>query len=167
MRVAIVTETFSPSVNGIVRMLHEYLSYLRRHGHEAIVFAPGEGEHISYGYEVVRVIGAPFPLYPELILAPFSARMGRIMRDWQPDIVHLAGPFVLGTHGLRVARALKAPVAAHYQTDLAGYAEYFGLGALAGLARRRLIDIHNGCDVTFAPTLSVARELRAAGHAAR
>jgi glycosyltransferase involved in cell wall biosynthesis len=98
-----------------------------------------------------------------LILAPYSTRMGPTLRAWRPDIVHLAGPFVLGMHGLSVARALGMPVAAHYQTDIARYAEHFGLGALAGLAWRRLLVLHNDCNVTFAPTPSVARELRERG----
>jgi phosphatidylinositol alpha 1,6-mannosyltransferase len=163
MRVAIVTETFQPSVNGIVRMLLEYLAYLRAQGHEAIVFAPGDGERVAHGFDVIRVTGAPFPLYPELILAPFSTRMGRLLKDWRPDVVHLAGPFVLGAHGLNVARSLGVPVAAHYQTAIDQYAEHFGLRALGNLAWRRLIDIHNNCDITFAPCMSVARDLRARG----
>jgi phosphatidylinositol alpha 1,6-mannosyltransferase len=163
MRIAIVTETFTPNVNGVVRTVLEFTEYLERQGHDAIVFAPGDGDDRGSDIPVVRIHGAPFPLYPELTLAPFSIRMTPVMRDWRPDLVHLAGPFVLGAHGLKVARSLRVPVAAHYQTDLAAYAEYFGLGALARLAWRRLLDIHNACDVTFAPTLSIAQGLRARG----
>lgn len=163
MRVAIVTETFLPQVNGIVRMLAQFLAYLEADGHEAMVFAPGNGQITYHGAPIIRVSGIPCPLYPELILAPFSTRMGHLMRAWQPDVVHLAGPFVLGLHGLRVARSLDLPVAAHYQTDIARYATHFGLGALAGLAWRRLIDIHNACDANFAPTPSIARELQERG----
>jgi glycosyltransferase involved in cell wall biosynthesis len=163
MRVAIVTETFTPNVNGVVRTVLEFTQYLQSHGHEAIVFAPGDGDDEAGGPPVVRIHGAPFPLYPELTLAPFSLRMTPIMREWRPDLVHLASPFVLGAHGLKVARSLRVPVSAHYQTDLAAYAEYFGLGALARLAWRRLLDIHNACDVNFAPTMSIAHDLRARG----
>ncbi len=163
MRVAIVTETFMPQVNGVVRTLVEFLAYLRNHGHEAIVFAPGDGERACHGAEIVRVNGLPCPFYPEVIVAPYSLRMGRILRDWRADVMHLAGPFVLGMHGLGVARSLGVPVAAHFQTDIARYADHFGLGALAGLAWRRLVEIHNACDVTFAPTAGVAAELRQRG----
>jgi len=166
VRVAIVTETFLPQVNGVVRMLVEYLAYLEAHGHDAVVFAPGEGgsgDESCHSFDVLRVRGAALPLYPELTLAPYSRRMHGVLREWRPDVVHLAGPFVLGAQGLSVARALGVPVAAHYQTDLARYAEHFGLGALTGLAWRRLLGIHNGCDVTFAPTSSVARDLRERG----
>lgn len=163
MRIAIVTETFVPHVNGIVRMLTAYLSYLQRHGHEAILFAPGAGPASYGGYEIVWISGVPFPLYPELVLAPYSTRMGCRLRTWQPDVVHLAGPFVLGMHGLSVARALGVPTAAHYQTDIVRYADHFGLGVLGGLAWRRLLAIHNAATVTFAPTPSVARDLTCRG----
>jgi len=163
MRVAIVTETFLPQVNGVVRMLMEYLAYLEAHGHDAIVFAPGDEDQTCHSFDVLSVRGAAFPLYPELTLAPYSRRMHGALREWRPDVIHLAGPFVLGGQGLAVARALGVPVAAHYQTDLVRYAEHFGLGALTGLAWRRLLNIHNGCDVTFAPAPAVARELRARG----
>ncbi len=166
MRVAIVTETFLPQVNGVVRMLVEYLAYLEAHGHDAIVFAPGDKsdkDSVCHSFDVLRVRGATLPLYPELTLAPYSRRMHAVLREWRPDVVHLAGPFVLGAQGLHVARALGVPVAAHFQTDLARYAAHFGLGALSGVAWRRLLNIHNECDVTFAPTPTVARELRARG----
>ncbi len=58
---------------------------------------------------------------------------------------------------------MSVPIAAHYQTDLPRYAEHFGLGAFAGMAWRRLLDIHNSCDINFAPTPSIARELQGRG----
>ena len=163
MRVALITETFLPRIDGIVRMLLEFLTYLQAQGHSAIVFAPGSGERAWQGVDVVRVHGVPCPFYPGLVLAPYSARMEPILRAWHPDLIHLAGPFVLGAQGGRVGRALDIPVAAHFQTDLARFARHYGLGAFAGLTWRRLLAIHNGCTVNFAPTSSVAAELRARG----
>src|SRR4051794_17204047 len=62
-----------------------------------------------------------------------------------------------------MARALGVPVAAHDQTHLARHAEHLGPAALAGRGWHRLLDIHNDCDATFAPTPSMARELRERG----
>jgi len=160
MRIAIVTETFLPRVNGIVRMLVAYLDYLERHGHDAIVFAPGECVPSCHGATVVPVSGVPFPPYPDVIVAPYSARLEPTLRAWRPDIIHLASPFMLGRQGVTVARTLGVPVAAHYQTDIAGYADHFRLGLLRPLAWRRLLDIHQGADVTFAPTPTVAADRR-------
>ncbi len=163
MRVAIVTETFLPATNGIVRALLAYLDYLKEHGHEAIVFAPGDGPTEYTGFEVVRVQGTPFPAYPEVIVAPYSIHMRPKLEEFKPDMMHLAGPFALGKQGLDVARERGIPVAAHYQTDMARYATHFGMGAFADVVWRQLLDIHNAADVSFAPTTSVIDDLHARG----
>jgi phosphatidylinositol alpha 1,6-mannosyltransferase len=85
MRVAIVTETFEPSVNGIVRMLRAYLAYLHEHGHLAMLFAPGAGDTRCEGFRVMRVAGLPCPHYPALTLAPYSTQMGPLLRSWRPE----------------------------------------------------------------------------------
>lgn len=163
MRVAIVTETFLPATNGIVRALLAYLDYLREHGHEAIVFAPGDGPTEYAGFEVVRTPGTPFPAYPEVIVAPYSIHMRPKLNEFAPDIMHLAGPFALGKQGLDVARERGIPVAAHYQTDIARYATHFGMGAFADVVWTQLLDIHNAADISFAPTMSVIDDLNARG----
>lgn len=163
MRVAIVTESFLPRTDGVVRTVVEFLHYLRTHEHQALVFAAGPGPTSYAGYEIVRVRGVPFPLYPALTIAPFSRCMLHKLRAWEPEVIHLASPFVLGVQGRLTGRALGVPVAAHYQTDVARYANHFRLGPLAGLARRHLVHLHNGCQVNYAPTPSVRRDLLAQG----
>ncbi len=128
-----------------------------------LVVAPGEGPRQVAGARVVRVRGFRFPLYPELTLAPLAPALRHRLEQFQPDIVHLAGPAVLGFAGLRVAKRLKLPVAAHFQTDLARYAAYFGFPALSPLMWRFLVALHNQCDLNYAPAPSVGRELTQRG----
>jgi phosphatidylinositol alpha 1,6-mannosyltransferase len=163
MKVGIVAESFVPQMNGVVRMLLEMLAYLRRHGHEALIFAPGDGPREVEGFRVARVKGIPFPPYPQVTLAPFSLWMYRDMRAWQPDIIHLASPFLLGMQGALVGKLLNVPVMAHFQTDVPQYAHSYHLSALADLATRYLVTMHNQCAMTFCPTPTVARTLRAWG----
>ena len=163
MRIAVVTESFLPRTDGVVRTVLELLRYLRMHGHEALVFAAGPGVGSYEGYRIVRVGGLRFPLYPALTLAPYSPSMPRLLRAFAPDVIHLASPFVLGVQGQRVGARLGVPVAAHYQTDVARYAEYYKLRPLAGPARRHLLRLHNRCQVTYAPTESIRRELEGWG----
>lgn len=163
MRIGIVTETFLPQMNGVVRMLLEFLAYLRARAHTALVFAPGDGPREARGFPVRRVRGLPCPPYPEVTLAPFSLWMYRDLKRWQPDIIHLASPFLLGLQGALVGRLLGVPVAAHFQTDVPRYAQSYGLGALADLATRYLVTLHNHCTLTFAPTPTIQRQLTAWG----
>lgn len=163
LRVAIVTETFVPKMDGVVRSILEYLRYLRRHGHDAVVFCPGNDPREVEGFPVVRAGGVRFPLYPELPLSARCPGMLPRMRAWRPDVVHLAGPALLGLHGLRVAHACGVPAAGHFQTNLALYAEHFGAPWLGPLAWRYLVGLHNRCAINYAPTEAVAAGLRGRG----
>jgi glycosyltransferase involved in cell wall biosynthesis len=163
LRVAIVTETFLPKMDGIVRFLLEMLAYLRRHGHEALVFCPGPGVATVAGYQVVRAAGLRFPPYPELRLTLRSARMVAALRAWRPDVVHLAGPVLLGAQGLRVARLLGVPAAGHYQTNLPQYVRHYGAPWLAPVVWRYLVALHNRCACTYTPTEIVAADCRRHG----
>jgi phosphatidylinositol alpha 1,6-mannosyltransferase len=80
MRITIVTESFLPRIDGVVRGLLELLGYLHSHDHQAFVFAPGPGPREYLGYEVRRVAGMRFPLYPDLTLAPYCPSMGKLLR---------------------------------------------------------------------------------------
>lgn len=163
MRIAIVTETFLPKMDGIVRMLTEFLDHLAAQGHEALVIAPGQGDNHYAGFRVERFRGLRWGLYPGLTVAGPSPRLLAVLRRWQPDLVHLAGPALLGAQAAIVARMLGIPAAAHYQTDLATYAGCHGLGALQPIAWQYLRAIHGLADRTYCPTPTVRRQLHEQG----
>lgn len=163
MRVAIVTETFLPKMDGIVRMLTELLDHLRRQGHEALVLAPGRGPGEYAGFRVERFRGLRWRLYPGLTVAGLAPGLSATLRRWQPDILHLAGPAVLGAQAALIGRALRLPMAAHFQTDLATYAGCHGLRALQPVAWHYLRTIHRLADRTYCPTPTIRRQLGARG----
>ena len=166
MRVAIVTESFLPSINGVTRAVTALTSYLRHSGHDAMVVAPGNGsggtqEHD--GFPVVRVRGIQGLVYPDLTFAPVHMALRRNLREFCPDVVHLASPASLGVFGGVVARSLRLPVAAHYQTDLIAYARNYGGPPLMQVARVLERSFYNSCTLTYAPTGAMAAELTARG----
>lgn len=160
MRIAIVTETFLPKMDGIVRMLTEFLAHLRRQGHEALVIAPGSGPATHEGFPVRRIRGVSWRVYPGLTLtSPAPRQLTAAFREWQPDIVHLAGPVLLGTQAVLAARALRLPLAAHFQTDLANYATWHGVPFLRRAAWSYLRSVHRLSDRTYCPTPTMRRQL--------
>lgn len=163
MRVAIVTESFLPRVNGVTRTVTALADHLRSRGHEALLVAAGDGPFEYAGYPVVRVIGPTGLLYPDLTIAPWAPGLAGLLRRFDPDVVHLASPAALGLRAARVARRLQVPVAAHYQTDLVAYARHYGGAALAGAIASLERRFHNRCTATYAPTETVARELTRRG----
>ncbi|MCZ0978945.1 glycosyltransferase [Streptomyces diastatochromogenes] len=92
----------------------------------------------------------PLPGYPQVRVALPSRRVAAAIAAHRADLVHLAGPFVLGVRGMTAAARLGIPAVAVYQTDLAGYARtYVGTGE--GAAWRRLRAVHGAADRTLAP----------------
>ena len=169
MRIAIVAESFLPNVNGVSNSVLRVLEHFRRTGHEALVIAPdtpcGQApagtEH--NGVPVHRVPAIMFPKVSTLPLGVPQPRMVRILREFAPDVVHLASPFVLGYGGLRAAQHLDVPVVAVYQTDVAGFADSYGAGFAARAAWRWTKHLHGRADRTLAPSSSAMEDLGAHG----
>ena len=139
VRVAIVAESFLPNVNGVTNSVLRVIEHLRRTGHEALVIAPdtprGEppADRVHDGIRVHRVPSRMFPKVTSLPLGVPRPRMVGVLRGFDPHVVHLASPALLGYGGLHAARYLGVPTVAVFQTDVAGFAESYGIGvAVAG-----------------------------------
>ena len=117
LRVALVTETFLPKVDGVVTRLVATLHALERLGHEVLVLAPPGAPDTSAGARVVAAGGLPFPWYPEHTIALPSARLGREIDAFGPDLVHVVNPVLFGTWGAIVARRRRLPLLASFHTD--------------------------------------------------
>lgn len=160
MRVAVVTESFLPQVNGVTNSVLRVCEQLARHGHDALVVAPGPGPTSYCGFPVVRTPSLPLPGYKDFRVArPFPGLPG-LLREFAPDLVHLASPTVLGAQGAFAAHKLGIPVVAVYQTDVAGFARRYHLGAAEGAAWRWLRRIHEGAARTLAPSRHAVQQLQ-------
>lgn len=164
MRVAIVAECFLPTVNGVTGSVVRILDHLRRRGHDALVVAPGPGPDDHEGTPIVRVRSMPLPVYRSLPVGVASgAWLADVLRDFDPDVVHLAAPVVLGAAGAEAANRLDVPAVAVFQTDLAGFATRYGATPLVRPIWRRLRAIHGRCALTLAPSSMSVWELRRRG----
>lgn len=167
MRVVIVTESFPPDVNGVAHCAQQTARHLVRRGHDPLVVAPavaGATDTLDADAPcpVVRVPSLPLPGYPQVRVALPSRRLATAIAAHRADVVHLAGPFVLGVRGMAAATRLGLPAVAVYQTDLAGYARTY-MGAGEGAAWRRLRAVHGAADRTLAPSTAAARDLETHG----
>ncbi|MFV6032974.1 glycosyltransferase family 4 protein [Streptomyces sp. NPDC056264] len=165
MRVVIVTESFPPDVNGVAHCALQTARHLVRRGHTPLVIAPAVADPAADAdapCAVVRVPSLPLPGYPQVRVALPSRRVAAAIAAHRADLVHLAGPFVLGVRGMTAATRLGIPAVAVYQTDLAGYARtYVGTGE--GAAWRRLRAVHGAADRTLAPSSAAVRDLESHG----
>ncbi|OFL98546.1 alpha-mannosyltransferase [Corynebacterium sp. HMSC071F07] len=164
MRVAIVAESFLPNVNGVTNSVLRVLEHLAETGHEALVIAPGarEGqEEIAdyLGFPIVRVPTVRIPLIDSLPVGVPTTAVDEALRQFKPDIIHLASPFVLGAAGAFSARQQRIPSVALYQTDVAGFATKYHASALAYATWEWLRPLHNACQMTLAPSSLTIRDL--------
>jgi glycosyltransferase involved in cell wall biosynthesis len=163
MRVALISETFLPDINGVTTTLCWLLEHLQAEGHPALLFAP-QGAPGSYaGAEVVPLTGMPLPLYPEVRLTPPQFGITAHLRRFQPDLLHLVSPVVLGMLGPYVARTLGLPLVSSYHTNLGDYSRHYGFGFLKDLMTFHLRWIHNRCRLTLCPSTATLRALRHSG----
>src|ERR1700733_13759339 len=167
MRIAIITESFPPDVNGVAHCVVRVAENLARKGHHPLVIAPESGRSAAdsqFPFPVERVPSVPLPGYPTFRLGlPTPATRKAIVRH-RTEVVHLASPVALGAWGTRVARAEHLPTIAVYQTDLPSYARAYHLGRpVEAFAWRWLRDIHNTAGRTLAPSSMTAAELDARG----
>lgn len=159
MRVAIVTESFLPQVNGVTNSVLRVVEHLGRRGHDAMVVAPGPGPEQYRHAAVRRVRAVDLPVISSLPIGVPSPKVHAALSEFSPDVVHLASPFVLGAAGLRSARRLGVPTVAVYQTDVAGFAAAYGLKHGARAAWRWIRKLHAGADRTLAPSHASVRAL--------
>lgn len=160
MRVAIVAESFLPQVNGVTNSILQVLRHLRRSGHHALVLAPGNPPASVHGARVVPLRSMPLPGYPQARVGLPTARMlTKELLEFRPDVVHLASPFTTGGPAVRAAARCDVPVVAVYQTDVAGFAERYGWGPAAEAAWLRVRQVHDGADLTLAPSSVAAAGL--------
>ncbi|TWF78167.1 phosphatidylinositol alpha 1,6-mannosyltransferase [Pseudonocardia hierapolitana] len=164
VRVAIVSECFLPVVNGVTNSVLRVVEHLTEAGHEVLVVAPGIDGPTEYaGAPVVRIREMNLPVVSSMPVGVPSRRVLTALREFSPDVVHLAAPFVVGYRGLAAARRLGIPTVAVYQTDVAGFASSYGLGLTARAAWRWTCRLHGQADRTLAPSSWATAALRARG----
>lgn len=167
MRVAIVTESFLPAVNGVTTSVCRIVEELHRRGDEVAVIAPrtrAEGPASFDGAPVHRVASVPVRQFDVGLPTP---EIERLLVDFAPDVVHVASPFVLGARGLATARRLELPTVAVFQTDVAAYVRQHTSGpagaATAAATWRWIRRLHTWADLTLAPSSSALSDLVAQG----
>ncbi len=165
VRVAVVTESFLPHVNGVTNSVLRVLEQLAAAGHETVVVAPGSGGPSEYaGAEVVRLPSVPLPGAGDFDVSLAGTRtVATALEAFGPDVVHLASPFAVGPPTLRAADRLGVPVVSVFQTDVAGFAQRYGFGLAEGWAWRRLERIHGAADRTLVPSSATLAQLQEHG----
>lgn len=168
MRIAYVTETWPPELNGVSLTAARTVAFLQARAHDVLLVRPRQ-RAIDAGKtalmdETLRVPGMPIPLYPDLRMGLPARR--RLLRAWQayrPDLVHVATEGPLGWSAIRAARQLGVPVTSDFRTRFDEYGRHYAWEGAVTLVRAYLRAFHNRTDRTFVPTRELQRQLSELG----
>ncbi|QCB52981.1 glycosyltransferase family 1 protein [Rhodococcus sp. PAMC28707] len=156
-------------MNGVTNSVLRVLEHLERNGHDAMVIAPDNpsgSPRAATLHGRIPVHRAPAVMVPRVSSLPVGVpgpSLTAALRGFGPDIVHLASPFVLGAGGMAAAKRLGVPSVAVYQTDVAGFAESYGLGLTSKAVWRWTRRVHRGAARTLAPSSSAVQALEQHG----
>lgn len=168
-RVAVVTETYPPEVNGVARSIACVVKGLQARDHAVQLLRPRQapaGVVMAPEAPVDEVLmrGLPVPRYPHLRMGVVSKRtLVNLWASRRPDIVHIATEGPMGWSALQAARQLKLPVVSEFRTNFHAYAQHYGIGWLRRPLLAYLRKFHNRCHSTMVPNAALAGELMAQG----
>ncbi len=149
MKIAIVTESFLPSLNGVTTSVLRVIDTLKANGDEVLVIAPTSPEPAFQECPVVTVPNVPLGGFPVAIpTATVSSSLDR----FAPDLIHVAAPFWLGGQSIAYAAKRGIPTVAVFQTHVAGYMQRYGLDFAEPLIDAITEAIHRPATVNLAPT---------------
>jgi len=168
LRIAVVTETYPPEVNGVSLSLARVVQGLQSRGHDLQLVRPRQQPQQvpEAGPRLQEVLtgGWPIPGYPKLRMGVPCRRA--LVQRWtqeRPDVVHIATEGPLGWSALRAARQLGLPTSSDFRTNFHAYGRHYGLGWLAGPIRLYLRWFHNRAGRTMVPTEALRAQLEALG----
>jgi glycosyltransferase involved in cell wall biosynthesis len=166
LRLAVVTETYPPEVNGVALTAARFIEGLRARGHEIELVRPRQGTAGAAAavHEEVLTRGMPIPRYPNLRMGlPAKRALERRWAFRRPDVVHIVTEGPLGWSALRAALKLRLPVVSDFRTNFHAYSGHYGIGWLRKPILAYLRRFHNRTLCTMVPTEAMRGELAAAG----
>ncbi|HSO08188.1 MAG TPA: glycosyltransferase family 1 protein [Pelomicrobium sp.] len=168
LRVAVVTETYPPEINGVAMTLGRLVDGMRRRLHSVQLIRPrqgnGDAPSRADGFEELLKPSLPLPRYANLRVG-LPARQA-LVRAWslrRPDAVHIATEGPLGWSALQAATRLKLPVMTGFHTNFHTYTAYYGVAWLRKSILGYLRKFHNRAGATLVPTHEMLEQLAAEG----
>jgi len=168
LRIALVTETYPPDINGVAHTVSKIVDGLRARGHELMLVRPRNqsdtGAATDTRYQEVLVRGAPIPMYKQLRMGlPAQGALQKLWLKQRPDLVHIATEGPLGWSASRAARKLKIPTSSDFRTNFHAYSQFYGFGWLKGAIVAYMRKFHNATHCTMVPTQGLMAELSKIG----
>jgi glycosyltransferase involved in cell wall biosynthesis len=168
LRIAVVTETYPPEVNGVALSAAHFVDGLRERDHDIQLVRPRQDRNDRIdpvgGMQQILTHGLPIPNYPDFRMGlPATGALVRLWRRARPDVVHVLTEGPLGWSAVSAARKLKLPVISDFRTNFHSYSRHYGIGWLSQPILGYLRKFHNRTLMTIVPTEPLRAELTGSG----
>ena len=164
LRLAVVTETYPPEINGVALTIARFVEGLRERGHDVQLIRPRQAKSDAPDNQEVLMRGLPIPRYPHLKMGlPAKNALVKLWSHQRPDVVHIVTEGPLGYTALQAALKLKLPVTSDFRTNFHAYSGHYGFGWLKRPIFAYLRKFHNRTLCTMVPTETLKQELQAVG----
>lgn len=111
MRIAVFSNTYLPTISGVVRSISLYKAALEQLGHEVHVFTQGARGYQDREKNIHRYFSIHLGLPNDLpVTIPFSPTIDRLLDKLRPDVIHAQHPVLLGNLARVKARQLRVPL---------------------------------------------------------
>lgn len=168
LRIAVVTETYPPEVNGVAATIASFVEGLRARNHDIQLIRPRQDRadlaDSDERFQEVLVHGLPIPTYPHLKMGFASKRaLVDLWKLRRPDIVHVVTEGPLGWSSIQAAAKLKIPICSDFRTNFQSYSKHYGIGWLQKPIIGYLRKFHNRTRLTMVPTEAMRVHLQGGG----
>ncbi|MEG2695710.1 MAG: glycosyltransferase, partial [Acinetobacter sp.] len=133
LKIAIVTETWPPEINGVALSLLQLCKGLQNQGHKILLIRP-EQKHKCHDFSPNReclVNGQSIPKYPDMKFGwPQYLKVSQAISSFAPDVVHIVTEGPLGFTALHAAKSRQIPVSSGFHSQFQEFSRFFDLAFL-------------------------------------
>ncbi len=163
LRIAIITETWPPEINGVSLSVMQLTKGLQRRGHKILLVRPQQSEknHSFYPDQECVVRSQSIPKYPQMQFGwPQIFKIGQALDQFKADIVHIVTEGPLGLAALNQAKLRNIPISSGFHSSFHDFSRYFDMAFLVRPVRQYLKWFHNQTDLTLVPSADTRQVLK-------
>jgi 1,2-diacylglycerol 3-alpha-glucosyltransferase len=167
MRIAVLTDTYLPTVDGVVNSLLTTRNALEKLGHEVFVLAPKDRKHLNpEDPNTIYLRAREFKRYPGYrVVSLLPGKEVKLLRNMDIDVIHTHGMAAMGAKSIWSAHTLKIPMVLTFHTMVLDAVKWYNpIGLKTGFmefaTKNWIRYLLHRCYGVIAPTSAILHELR-------
>lgn len=163
LKIAVVTETWPPEINGVALSLLQICKGLQKLGHKIMLVRPMQ-KNASLEFipnKECLVNGQTIPKYSQMQFGwPQYWKVSKSFDEFVPDLVHIVTEGPLGLAVLQVAKSKRIPVSSGFHSAFQDFSRFYDLAFMIKPIQHYLKWFHNNTQLTCVPSQDTADAIR-------